>query len=87
LRGKLGLVLMGRAMFSKTLIQFSIDGWTCVPSLLFTWGQTKVEVMKIMMTSFKRSYAGSATLSAPKPAAGSTNPHLCQRLLNTHGQV
>ena len=25
----------GRAMLSKTLIQFSIDGWGCVPSLLF----------------------------------------------------
>ena len=31
---------MGRAMLSKTLIQFSLDGWSCVPSLLFTWGQT-----------------------------------------------
>ena len=28
------LVLMGRAMFSKSLIEFSIDGWGCVPSLL-----------------------------------------------------
>ena len=35
LRGKLGLVLMGRAMPSKSLIQFSVDGWGCVPSLLF----------------------------------------------------
>jgi len=26
---------MGRAMFSKSLIQFSVDGWGCVPSLLF----------------------------------------------------
>jgi len=26
-------------MFSKCLIQFSVDGWSCVPSLLFTWGQ------------------------------------------------
>ena len=34
MRGKLGLVLMGRAMFSKSLIQFSVDGWGCVPSLL-----------------------------------------------------
>ena len=33
LSGKLGLVLMGRAMFSKSLIQFSVDGWSCVPSL------------------------------------------------------
>ena len=34
-------------MLSKSLIQFSVDGWGCVPSLLFTWGQTLVEVMKI----------------------------------------
>ena len=33
--GKLGLVLMGKAMLSKSLIQFSVDGWDCVPSLLF----------------------------------------------------
>ena len=32
-------VLMGRVMLSKSLIQFSVDGWT--------WGQTMVEVMKI----------------------------------------
>ena len=34
LRGKLGLVLMDGAMPSKSLIQFSVDGWGCVPSLL-----------------------------------------------------
>ena len=31
--------LLGRAMLSKSLIQFSVDGWSCVPSLLFTWGK------------------------------------------------
>ena len=55
LRGKLGLVLMSGALLSKSFIQFSVDGWSCIPSLLFTWGQTMVEVMKIMVTSFKRS--------------------------------
>ena len=35
LRGKLDPVLMGRAMLIKSLIQFSVDGWGCVPSLLF----------------------------------------------------
>ena len=35
LRGKLGLVLMGRAMLSKSIIQFSVDGQGCIPSLLF----------------------------------------------------
>ena len=36
----MGLILMDGAMLSKSLIQFSIYGWSCVPSLLFTWGQT-----------------------------------------------
>ena len=34
---------MGRAMLSKSFIQFSVDGRDCVPSQLFTWGQTLVE--------------------------------------------
>ena len=61
---------MGRAMLSKSLIQYSVDGWGCVPSLLFTWGQTMADIMKIMATSFKRSHAGTAALIAPNPAAG-----------------
>ena len=32
--GKLVLFLMGGAMLSKFLIQFSVDGWGCVPFLL-----------------------------------------------------
>ena len=74
LRGKLGLVLMGGAVLSKSLTQFSFDGWVRVPSLLFPWGQTMVEAMKIMVTSFRRSHACTATLSAPKPAAGNRQP-------------
>ena len=70
LRGILGLGPMGRAMFSKSLIQFSIDGWSCVPSLLFTWGQTMMEVMKIMVASLKRPQACTAIVCAPNPAAG-----------------
>ena len=72
--GKLGLILMGRAMLSKSLIQFSIDGWSCVPYHIFTWGQTMVEAIKIMETSFKRSHACTATFSAPNPAAGHRRP-------------
>ena len=49
LRGKLGLVLMDGAKFSKSLIQFSIDGWACVPSLLFTRGQTMVASLVAQM--------------------------------------
>ena len=74
LKGKLGLVQMGGAILSKSLVQFSVDGWSCVPFLLFTWGQTVVQVMKIMATSFKRSHAVTASLSAPDPAAGHRRP-------------
>ena len=65
---------MGGAMLSKSLIQFSVDGWSCVPSLLFTWGQTMVEVMKIMVTSLKRSHACTATVHALNPAVGHHQP-------------
>ena len=36
--GKLGPVLMGRTRLSKFLIQFSVNGWGCVSSLLFNLG-------------------------------------------------
>ena len=73
-------------MLSKSLIEFSVDGWSCVPSLLYT-GQTMVEIMKIMVTSFKRSHACTATLSAPNLQQATTDPHLCWRCLDTHRQV
>ena len=64
---------MGRAMLSKSLIQFSVEGWSCVPSLLFTWSQTMVELMKIMATSLKRSH-DALLHSCPDPAAGRRRP-------------
>ena len=67
---------MGRAKLSKSLVQFFVDGWDCVSSLLFTWDQTMVEVMKIMATSFKRSHACTAALSTPNPVAGHRQPML-----------
>ena len=36
--------------------------------------QTIVEVMKMMATSFKRSHACTAALTAPSPAAGNPLP-------------
>ena len=39
-----------------------------------TWSQTIMEIMKITATSFKRSHACAAALSAPKPAAGHHRP-------------
>ena len=49
-------------------------GGAVFPSCCLTWGQTMVEVMKIMVTSFKRSHAHTAALSAPSPAAGHRRP-------------
>jgi len=45
-------------MLSKYLIQFSADGWDCVP---FS-GQTMVEVMAVIATFFKRIYASMPEL-------------------------
>ena len=42
--------------------------------MLFARGRTLVEVMKVMVTSFKRSHTFTATLSAPNPAAGHHRP-------------
>ena len=44
------------------------------PPCYLTWGQTMVDVMKIMVTSFKRSHAFIVTLSDPNPAAGHCLP-------------
>ena len=45
-----------------------------------------VQVMKIMVT-FKKSHARTAALSAPEQQQATTDPRLCQRLLDTHRQV
>ena len=60
-RGKLGLVLMGVATLSKSLIQFSVDGWGCAPSLLFDLRPTIVEAMKIVATSLERHVLAALT--------------------------
>ena len=80
--GKPDVVLMGRAMFSKSLTLISVYGQSCIPSLLLTWDQTMVEVMTILATSFKRSHAYTATLSAPDPAV---SHHWPMPLLETPG--
>ena len=74
-------------MLNKSLIQFSADGWSCVPSLLFTWGQTMAEIMKIMGTSFKSPMHPLLHSVPPTLQQTAADPRLCQRLLDTHGQV
>ena len=61
---------MGRAMLSKSLIQFSVDGWSCVPSLLFdlrpNYGKGKEDNGNLLQIT----PAHTALLSASDPAAG-----------------
>ena len=73
-------------MLSKSLIQFSVDGWGCVPSLLF---------------DLRPNYGGGNEDKAPSKGPvhelqhsvfptlqqATANPCLYQRLLDTHGQV
>ena len=46
-----------------------------------------VGVMKIMVTSFQRSHACTAALSAPILQQATADSRLCRRLLDLHGQV
>ena len=57
------------------------------PPCCLTCGQTMVEVMKIMVISFKRPHACTAALSAPTLPQATANPRLRQRLLDTHRPV
>ena len=57
-------------MLSKSLIQFSVDGQGCVPSLLIDLRPNYGGGNEDNGTSFNRSHACTAALSAPNPAAG-----------------
>ena len=74
MRGKLGLVLMGEAMLSKSLIQFSVDGWGCVPSLLFDLRPNSGGGNEDNGDLLQKVPCSTATLSAPNPAAGHRRP-------------
>ena len=69
-------------MFSKPLIGFFVDRWGCVPSLLFdlrpNYGgdNEKVPCMHTLLHSVPRTLQQATS-----------DPHLCQRLLDTHRQV
>ena len=71
---KLGLVLMGRGMLSKSLIQFSVDGWSCVPSLLFTWAQTMVELKSLLMKVKEESEKVDLKLNIQKTKIMASGP-------------
>ena len=64
----------GRAMLSKTLIQFSIDGWGCVPSLLFdlrpNYGGRNEDSGDLL----SKTPCMHSAVSAPDPSAEHSRP-------------
>ena len=73
-------------MLSKSLIQFSVDGWGCVPSLLFTWGQNYGGGNEDNGTSFERSH-DALLHSAPLTLLTRTSTGDTQTLKGRSGSV
>ena len=79
---------MGGAMLSKSLIQFSGDGWGCVSFLLFDLGPNSGGGKEDNGDLFLRAHACTTVLSVPSPAAGQPQPtplpetpgHSCESL-------
>ena len=61
-------------MLSKSLIQFYVDGWGCVPSLLFDLRPNYGGGNEDNGDLFQKSHARTATLSVPYTAAGHRRP-------------
>ena len=73
-------------MLSKSLIQFSINGWGSVSSLLFdlrpNYGGGNEDNGDLLQKVPHRLHSVPLTLQE-----ATTDPHLCQRLLDTDRQV
>ena len=82
---KLCLVLMGRAMLSKSLIQFSVGGWGFVPSLLFDLRPNHGGSNEDNGDLLQKVLWGHSV--PPTLQQATTDPRLCQKLLDTHRQV
>ena len=76
--GKLGLILMGGAMLSKSLIQFSVYGQGCVPCLLFD-----------LRPNYHPGNEDNGDLlqKVPCPHCCTQSPQPCSRPLPTHGSA
>ena len=83
------LALVSKATLSKSLIQFSIDGLGCVPSLLFDLrpnndGGKDDNGDLLQKVPCMHCCSRSVPLTLKQTT---TNPCLCWRLLDSHGQV
>ena len=57
------------------------------PPCYLTWGQMMVGVLKINLTSCKRSHAALLQIVSPTLQQATADPCLCRRLPDTHRQV
>ena len=78
---------MGRAMLSKSLMQFSVDGWSRVASLLLTWSQTMEQVMKTVVVFFKGPMPARLHSMPAALQRATANPCHHQNRMDTHRQV
>ena len=91
--GNLGLALLGRAILSKSLNQFSVDGEASFPLCSLAWGQTVVGAMAIMATSFKKIYASMLGLQdcyiqfSSRPLSACASSGDCWALTGKSGTV
>ena len=82
------LVLKGRAMLSKSLIQFSVDGRGCVPSLLFDLRPNYGGGNEDNEDNFLQKVSWALLYSVPPALPQVTaDPPFCWRLLDTHREV
>ena len=83
---KLGLALVGRAVFSKTLIQLSADGWVVLsPCLLFGLRQHSLGIYgrhSRVKDLCQGAPLGPLLLVPPSTQQATANPHLHRRPSN-----
>ena len=86
--GNLGLVLMGGAMLSKHFTQFSVDGWGCVPSLLFglrpRYGRGNGDLLQKDLCQKTPQLPGLLYSVLQTPQQAIVNLHFRRRLLDTY---
>ena len=74
-------------MFNKSLIQFSVNGQGCVPSLLLDLGPNYGGGNEDNGDLLQKVPAYTAALMPPNLQQATADPGLHQRLMDTHGQV
>ena len=78
---------MGRDMFNKSLIQFSVNGQGCVPSLLLDLRPNYDGDNEDNSNLLQKVPACTAALMSLNLQQATADPHLHWRLVDTHRQV